>query len=245
MHPLTIYVSMRHHLLSAILLCLACTSSLSAQQPAGGALQCSFVTWENLSIPALLYKDGDNYHEIKMMKRQRSQLYEMKRGQAEMQLFREVVNDEGETVYAVVAKSPIKPGSSSMLFFIQERSEKKEGELPLLLSGIDDSLEAFPMGSFRFVNNTKTPVQVLFPSSKDVVQARSAKVLVPKIPQLGGFIPLYILDMNKNVLFQSRFFGQPRGRKMVFVNPPKGPESKVHVAFLPHIVPLPPPDEGE
>ena len=128
---------------------------------------------------------------------------------------------------------------------LQERSEKKEGELPLLLSGIDDSLDAFPMGSFRFVNNTKQSIQVWFPNSREVVPASSNKVLLPKIPKLGGFIPLYILDMNKNVLFQSRFFGQPRGRKMVFVTPPKGPESKVHVAFLPHIVPLPPPDEGE
>ena len=126
MHPLTIYVSMRHHLLSAILLCLACTLSLSAQQQDGRPFECSFVTWENLSIPELLFKNGNDYHEIKLMQRQRSQLYEMKRGRAEMQLFREAVNDEGETVYEVVAKAPIKPGSSRMLFFIQERSEKKD-----------------------------------------------------------------------------------------------------------------------
>ncbi|MGB1937460.1 MAG: hypothetical protein ACPHVK_08210, partial [Akkermansiaceae bacterium] len=149
---------MRHHLLSAVLLCLVCTSSLSAQQPAGRAFECSFVTWENLSIPVLFYKDGDDYHEIKMMRRQRSQLYEMERGQTEMRLFRETVNEDGETVYEVVGKAPIKPEVSRMLFFIQERSERKKGELPLLLSGIDDSLVAFPMGSFRFVNNTKQAI---------------------------------------------------------------------------------------
>ena len=243
MFSFTTLISMRHCLLVVIFAAVACTPSLHAQQPGGRSFECSFVTWENISIPVLLYKDGDDYHKVEMMKRQRSQLYEMKGGQAEMRLYRETVNEEGETVYEVVGKAPIKPGVSRMLFFIQERSERKEGELPLLLSGIDDSLEAFPMGSFRFVNNTKQDIEVLFPKTRDTIPSRSVKVLSPKIPKLGGFIPLFIVDTEKQILFQSRFFGQPRGRKMIFVNPPKGPESKVHVAFLPHIVPLPPPPE--
>ena len=236
---------MRYCLIVACLASLSLLPSLPGQEPAGGSFEFSFVAWENLSIPEVLYKDGGNYHVIELIKRQRSKVYEFKRAQSDMRLYVQEVNDEGELVYKVIGRAAIKAGSSRMLFFIQERVNKKDDELPLFLSGIDDSLDAFPMGSFRFVNNTKVPMQVLFPNTRAELPAKSSKVLSPKIAKLGGFIPLYVLDMEKNVLFESRFFAQPRGRKMVFISPPKKPGGKVHLAFLPHIVPIPLQDEDQ
>jgi hypothetical protein len=236
---------MRYCFIAACLVSLSLSPSLPGQESSGGAFECSFVAWENLSMPEILYKDGNDFHAIELIKRQRSKVYELKQAHSEMRLYVQEVNDKGEVIYKVIGRTAIKAGSSRMLFFIQERLSVKEGELPLFLSGIDDSLDAFPMGSFRFINNTKIPMQVMFPGTRAELPARSGKVLSPKIPKLGGFIPLYVLDMKKTVVFESRFFGQPRGRKMVFINPPKKPGGKVQLAFLPHIVPIPLADENQ
>ena len=237
---------MRNFFAVTILAAVLFSSLLHAQEEkTKSSFEFSFVAWENLSMPEILYKDGNNFHAIELIKRQRSKVYEFKRAQSEMRLYIQEVNGEGELVYKVVGRAAIKPASSRMLFFIQQRENKKEDELPLFLSGVDDSLDAFPMGSFRFINNTKMPMQVVFPSARAELPARASKVITPKIAKLGGFIPLYVLDMEKNVVFQSRFFAQPRGRKMVFISPPKKPGGKVHLAFLPHIVPIPLQDEDQ
>ena len=237
---------MRNFFATTILVTVLFSPSLHAQEEkTKSSFEFSFVTWKNLSIAPVFYRDGDKYHELDLFRAQRSELYRFKKPQAEMLLYTQGENEEGEIVYKLAAKTTIKAGISRMLFFIQERVEVKQDQLPLILSGIDDSLDAFPMGTFRFVNNTELSLQVIFPTSRQLLPPKSVKVLTPKIPKLGGFIPLFILDMEKNILFQSRFFGQPRGRKMVFIAPPKKPEGKLKLGFLPQIVPLPPQVENQ
>jgi len=235
---------MRKFFAATILAVVLFSPSLHAQEEkTKSSFEFSFVTWKNLTVAPVFYRDGDKYHEIDLIRAQRSELYRFKKPQAQMLLYTQGENEEGEIVYKLAGKTAIKAASSRMLFFIQDHVEVGPDQLPLILSGIDDSLDAFPMGSFRFVNSTKLPLQVLFPSSRKALPPQSAEVLIPKIPELGGFIPIYILDADKNIVFQSRFFGQPRGRKMVFIAPPKKPGGKVNLAFLPQIIP-PPADKG-
>jgi hypothetical protein len=65
-------------------------------------------------------------------------------------------------------------------------------------------------------------------------------VVVPAIPELGGFLPFIIKDASGHIGFQTRLFGQPRGRKMVMIVPPSKQDEKLSVLFVPQIIPYPP-----
>ena len=155
---------MRIFFAATILAVVLFSPSLHAQEEkTKSSFEFSFVTWKNLTVAPVFYRDGDKYHEIDLIRAQRSELYRFKKPQAQMLLYTQGENEEGEIVYKLAGKTAIKAASSRMLFFIQDHVEVGPDQLPLILSGIDDSLDAFPMGSFRFVNSTKLPLQVLFP----------------------------------------------------------------------------------
>ena len=196
----------------------------------------SFVTWKDLPYEKLYYKAGSKFHEFEVKAKRRSAVYKLKNRPEIMQIFEMVKDETGEATYKVIAQTKMKT-ASRILFFVEERTNVKDGELPVALFGIDDSIAAFPVGSFRFVNGTKSDLRVEFPGVKSALPARGMKVVQPKIPAKGGFIPVYIKDRSGKVVFESRFFGQPRGRKMVFIQPPNREGGRMQMRFLPQIIP--------
>ena len=224
------------YLKAGLLFVLLPLSTLSAQTPqVRSAIEFSCVSWEQISISEIFYRERSEYIELECRPKVRSQLYSLKGGHEALELYTKGFDEDGKPIFKLIAQAPIAVGTSRMLFFIQE-SKQAEG-LPLSMFGIDDSLAVFPMGSFRFVNTTQVPLQVLFPNIRGALPAMGMIVLTPKIPKLGGFIPLYVTEMEKNVVFETRLFGQPRGRKMVFIQAPDKPGGRVRVRFLPEIIP--------
>jgi hypothetical protein len=224
------------YIAAGLLFALLPMQSMQAQAPqVRSSIEFSCVSWEALPFSELLYREGHSYLPLESRPKVRSQLYPLKGGHEALELYIKGLDEDGQLIYKLVAQAPIAVGTSRMLFFIQE-SKSAEG-LPLNMFGVDDSLAVFPMGSFRFVNTTNVRMQVLFPNTKGALPARGMKVLTPKIPKLGGFIPLYVTDMEKNIVFETRLFGQPRGRKMVFIQAPEKQGGRARVRFLPEIIP--------
>jgi hypothetical protein len=224
------------YLKAGLIFVLLPLSTLSAQTPqVRSSIEFSCVSWEALFLSEIFYREGSEYIELQLRPKVRSQLYSLKGGHEALELYTKGLDEDGQLIYKLIAQAPIAVGTSRMLFFIQE-SKQAEG-FPLNMFGIDDSLAVFPIGSFRFVNTTQVPLQVLFPRTKGALPARGMTVLTPEMPKLGGFIPLYITDMEKDIVFESRLFGQPRGRKMVFIQAPKKLGGRARVRFLPEIIP--------
>jgi hypothetical protein len=197
--------------------------------------QFSCVIWKDLPYPELLYRQGEEFLPLELLPRQRSQMYPLK-GQEALELY--VVSDkpDGKPGHELVGKAALRPGTGRMLFMIQESAHK--AGLPLAVYGLDDSLKEFPMGSFRFLNFTKIPLQVEIAGVTDTLPPQRDKVVTPDIPKLGGFLPFFIRDAKGNIGFQTRLFGQPRGRKMVIIVPPKNENENLAVLFLPEIIAL-------
>ena len=224
-------------LVCALVSCLWQASPVEAQEPEDlVSIQFSCVAWERLPFEEIFYRQGPSFHRLKFQRKARSQLYSLS-GVAPLalELFVQEENEEGEVGYRGIGRGPVAPGASRMLFFVGE-SASEEG-LPLTVRGVDDSISVFPVGSFRFVNSTHVPMRVEFSGASGTLPANGMTVLEPEIPERGGFIPVYVKDLDGNILLQSRFFGQPRGRKMVFVQPPDRRGRKLQLLFLPEIVP--------
>jgi hypothetical protein len=197
--------------------------------------QFSCVVWKDLPYPELLYRQGEEFLPLELPPRQRSQMYPLK-GQEVLELYVAKDMPDGKPGHELVGKAALRPETGRMLFMIQESEDK--AALPLSVYGLDDSLKGFPMGSFRFLNFTKIPLQVEIAGVTDNLPPARDKVVTPDIPKLGGFLPFYIRDAKGNIGFQTRLFGQPRGRKMVIIVPPKNESENLAVLFLPEIIAL-------
>jgi hypothetical protein len=60
-------------------------------------------------------------------------------------------------------------------------------------------------------------------------------VIKDAVSPAGGFIPFFLKDEHGNTVFESRLFGQPTGRKTVFIYPPKANRRRFSVQFLSEI----------
>ncbi len=63
------------------------------------------------------------------------------------------------------------------------------------------------------------------------------QVVKAKIPAKGGFMPFMLGDPSGNIVFETRLFGQPAGREMVFIGNAAKPEGQPKVMFLTQVIP--------
>ena len=224
-------------LVLSLLFASALLVSVQAQDSSGrSGVQFTCVTWDNLPYEELFYRDGEDGLPISIGKGVRSDPYPLKT-QPALQLYIKATDEDGDTAYELVGQAPLASGAERTLFII-EKNEKDSG-LPLRVLSMDDSLRSFPMGAFRFVNSTRTSLKVEFGGSTNTVVPNQITMVPANAPKLGGFLPFLVKGMNNKVIFETRLFGQPRGRKMVFILPPSRTGGRVKVRFLPEIIPLP------
>jgi len=218
----------------------ALCQAVAFAQPADvkSSIQFSCVVWKDLSYPALFFRQRDEFLPLTLPPRQRSQMYSLQ-GQEALELYVAKDQANGKPGHELVGRAALPQRAKQMLFMIQE--SPNGGKLPLTVFGMDDSLDSFPAGSFRFLNFTTLPLQVEFGGTTNKLSPQAIEVVQPEIPKLGGFLPFMIKDSKGHIGFQTRLFAQPRGRKLVLIVPPKKMGEKLAVLFLPQIVPPPPP----
>lgn len=205
-------------------------------QKSGKSLEFSCVIWNNLSYPQIFYRQGEKFIPLKLSPSNRSKLYPLK-GTSVLELY---IPDETEekTAYKLVGKKSIAEGMKRMLFFITERSI--EGKLPLGVSGVDDSLLAFPRGACRFMNLTGVPLAVTFAGRTSKIKPKEMTVVKSRVSSEGGLLPFIIKNRAGKNLYENRFFAQDIGRDMIFILPPKRKGGRAVIRLLPQLVAFPP-----
>lgn len=231
------------YFLSLSLFCLVWGTSLFAQETPIRAIEFSCVTWDKIEKEMeFYYRDGLDYRKVEIGYKRRSKLQELSAGHTHLEIYEKVVTPDGEVEFRLIGRGANVAGTSRVLFFVQlARVSPQPTRLGLF--GIDDSASAFPVGSFRFLNATNEPLKVLLNKTKGELQPKGLAVVQPEVPELGGFIPVYIGDSQANVVYESRFFAQPRGRKLVVIRSPAQPDGRLRLRFLSEIVPPPLPVE--
>lgn len=241
------------HLLTAILtmLPLAIPGALQAKDKKSTESQpveFSCVAWEILPFPELFYRNGKEYLPIKLSAGQRSPAYPLQDAHA-LELF--VQNDnptaEGQSAspdsFKLAGLAPLREGTGRMLFLIEptKESDKKPNDLPLQLRGLDDSLEAFPAGSFRFINQTPDLLRIeLGGGDTHDLPEGGEQVLSPDFSAGGGFLPVIMKNEEGRIVLENRFFAQRTGRELVIISPPAEGRKELKVKFLSDAIPASP-----
>jgi len=97
---------------------------------------------------------------------------------------------------------------------------KNEGQgPPLQLSAMDDSLESFQTGSYRFLNRTPDLLQINFGGATHEFPPGELKIVTPVLPEAGGFIHVAMKNEQRFSLFANRFLAQRNGRELVIISP--------------------------
>lgn len=202
----------------------------------------SCLVWDPLPMPEIFYLDGNDYMPLAFSLGNRSQPYPLKQATA-FELYVKDAGEEGGTSYKLVGKAPLAAGSRQMLLVIIPAMGT--GALPLRLMAVDDSMEAFPPGSFKFLNFSKDALQVKFGGRITGMPPGEIRIVKANIPEKGGFMPFMIGDSQGKIVFETRLFGQPAGREMVFIGNASEPEGLPKVMFLTQVIPPPPPEKKE
>jgi hypothetical protein len=229
--------------MACLLLMVACPLHLLAQSSAEKpTVEFCCVVWEPLPITAVFYRDGKSYLPLEFSPGSRSQLFPLKDGNA-LELFGKATAADGASTYKLVGKVPLVAGARRMLFLIDH--VPNANGLPLRLFGVNDALDVFPPGTFRFFNFSTAELQVKFAGQATRLPAGEMSLIKSNVAENGGFIPFFISDPKGEVVFETRLFSQPTGRDMVFIGAPAQPGGRVLVKVLPQLIaPEPPQPEG-
>ncbi|MGB6222282.1 MAG: hypothetical protein WBG04_14735 [Haloferula sp.] len=192
------------------------------------------MSFKELSFSQLFYREGKKYLPLSVVANNRSAPVPLK-GMNSLELFIEHVGSDDVRSYKLVGKSALPKGAELALFFIFERSSA--GALPLTLKGIDDSMDVFPPGSFRFANFTKIPLKLRFGTTNGNIKPGGFTVVKSNVEAAGGFLPLWLTTSTGKKVYENRLWSQLSGRDMLFIGPPPRPGGTVSVMLLPQVVP--------
>jgi hypothetical protein len=213
-----------------------------------GSIQFSCAVWEKPPYPELFYHHGGEYLPIEISVGQRSKAYPLN-GVEALELFIRkkmpagAAEPSAAVEYERVGKAPLLPDVKRMLFLIE--AKKDANGLPLRVLGIDDSLEIFPAGSYRFFNQTPDLLRIKFGGATHDLPQGALKVVTPELPEAGGFLPVIIRDEQGRILLESRFLAQRTGRELVIIGPPAEGGTGIAIRFLSEIIPPSPPSTQE
>lgn len=199
----------------------------------------SCVVLGEIPLSELFYRRGQEYLPIKLSSGQRSQPCTIQEAYT-LEILRRSEKAAGKEKsnsfadYELVGLAPLLKGAKRILFLIEptKESDLEANGLPLQLRGMDDSLEVFPRGAFRFVNLTPDPLRVEMSGATMALPRGAQKVVVPELPKAGEFLPVVIKNEAGRHLFENRLFAQPTEREMVLIIPSADGRADLTVKFL-------------
>jgi len=200
----------------------------------------SVLYWEGRPKEELFYRQGESMLPLEFPQAARSKNFDLP-GTPSFELFRrEPEVEEGQPPFKLLASAVIPSGAKQVLFLVIPF--EREGAMTYRIVAMDDSLQAFPRGSFRFANFTPATLLVNFDGQGKKLPSREIVVMTPKPKPGGGFMPFRIGSSAGETLFGTRLFGQPDGRELVFITPPLKAGGMPRVKFISQLVPPPPPE---
>lgn len=191
--------------------------------------------WEGLPEEDLYYRLGEEFVLLQFSKEIRSRGFSLK-GMSVFELYRDAQKPvEGKPPYDKLTQAKIPTGTSQVLFLVIPFNG--EGKTTYRVVAMDDSLSAFPRGTFRFANFTSQALFVKFAGEVQKLPSSKMTVMSCKPGEAGGFRPFLIGDAKGRQVFGTRLFGQASGRELVFISPPERKGSKIpRVKFISQLI---------
>ena len=196
--------------------------------------------WEGLPQETLYYRMGEEFLPIEFNNSRRSMEYALK-NMASFELYRDAEKPtEDKPPYDLLSKTSIPSGTNRVLFLVIPFDQDDSTTYKVV--AMDDSLSAFPRGTFRFANFTNQTLLVKFAGDVEKIPASQMSVMSCKAGKAGGFRTFIIGTAQGKQIFGTKLFGQPSGRELVFISPPLRRDSNTpRVKFISQLIGAQPP----
>ena len=223
---------------------LLCGQVQAQEQEEKKGIQFSCMLWNGPLPEKIYYQDGEDYREVVPYTSSRSLPHWLEKSK-EFRLFtrkevEQTEEKEVDFVYTLIGQSKLMGNVSPVLFILFPSMGEKGLQIRIL--ALDDSLNGFPAGSFRFANFSTSELFVKFAGAVKKIPSKEITLMKSGIGKEGGMVPFLIGDGEGNKVFETRLFAQASGREIVFIGPPKEEGGLPSVRFLPQLLPqkLPP-----
>ncbi len=150
---------------------------------------------------------------------------------------------EGKPPYDLLATASVPLARKVLFVVIPFGDDEKFPDYKVV--AMDDSLETFPPGTFRFANFSPQSLVVKCGETTAKIPASEMTVIRAEKSPNGGFVPFVIGNARGKMIFGTRIFGQPSGRELVFISPPKKRGRPPRVKFISQLITFPPPEPAE
>ncbi len=181
----------------------------------------------------LYYLNGKEVHKIEFKTRKRSQTYPTKLGKP-LQLFIRNTAPDAENPFILVAQSKSIIRTPRTLFFI--KPAKKGSDLPLELEALNDGLDEFPKGAFRYINLTKASLVIECGGVEAVLPAYGDTVVKPNIPKNAGSMPIIVKTKKGQRILGGQTYGIPGDRKMILIKATGKAKAPIALINIPQAV---------
>lgn len=213
--------------------------SQPVEEPLSEELQFSCIFWEGKPSEDLYYRDGETFHLLKFRTAKRSRSFDLNRSEF-FELYRKAVAPvEGMPPYDLLSRSRI-PTTEQVLFVVIPL--ERDGRIQYRIISMDDSVQAFPPGTFRFVNFSSEDLLIKCGEEIEKVLARNMCVIRPDDATDARFVPFHIGNSQGKELYGTRIYGQPSGRELIFIIPPAKEGGIPRLKFISQLMALTAPD---
>lgn len=188
-------------------------------------------TFTKIDKPTLFFKYKKDFYPIQFSVNTRSRLYPLDKGEL-FTVFTEKRTEENKIEYIPYAQVTIPSNKGRVLFIFIPVEDQ-----PHKIIGIDDSLENFPPGSFKFYNFTKNHTKSSIDGIKSTISPNDVSIVKPRISSNGGMLPFF-LGVGNEIVYETRLWTQPNDRQMIFIFPEtrKTKRRPVRVQFLSELI---------
>ena len=227
---------MSHYKIYIFITALLCSSGLlqAQEQDKQRGIQFSCMLWDGPLTEKIYYRDGDTFNHVVPFTGSRSLPHILEKSKEFALYVENKEAKEKELPYKLVGKAALLPGVKQILFILFLK--QTEGELEIRILALDDSLNGFPAGTFRFANFSKSELLVKFAGATKKIPSREMTIMKSGVKKEGGVIPFLIGNEQGKKIFETRLFAQLNGREIVFIGPPKKEGGLPSVRFLPQLL---------
>ena len=174
---------------------------VGAQDQKKKGIQFSCMLWSGPLPEKIYYQDGEDYREVVPYTSSRSLPHWLEKSK-EFRLFTrkevdQVDGKEAKLVYTLVGQSKLMGDISPVLFILFPTSD--EQGLKIRILALDDSLNGFPPGSFRFANFSVNELFVKFAGAVKKIPSKEITLMKSGIGKQGGMVPFLIGDWDSIV----------------------------------------------
>lgn len=236
---------MNKHLISllSLTLLLSCIAKLQAQGPNPEELRVnvdfSIVSWDK-PIFNLYYQSRGQVELIKFVPNiGRSEVFNYQGAPFLTFYVEDGVNEDGSIRYKQIAELNVSPAAKNLLLLFIPK-----GDDTYKVISYADSMEDFPVGSFKFVNLTERQLAVNVGNNKLVIPPRGVEALSPKQLEDENNVDIKLAKPDEegswDMAHSSRWGYSANNRAICFVY--EDPQTKrIIIRRINHKIPPPPP----